>query len=150
LLLFLAKQELFQNRLLGALISSYNSIPVQRGAQARSALRGAEEVLGRGGAVLIFPEGTRSKIGRLLPPRPGVARLAAVARAPVLPAHISGSDQIRRSMLRQVTVRIRFGSMMMPPLGAAGRIEHSREYAERVMEEIAALGESGGAGTEGD
>ena len=140
LLLFMAKQELFQNRLLGALISSYNSIPVQRGAQARSALRGAEVALARGWAVLIFPEGTRSKIGRLLPPKPGVARLAAVARAPVLPAYISGSDQIRRSMLRQVTVRIRFGSMMMPPLGAAGRIEHSREYAERVMDEIAALG----------
>ena len=145
LLLFMAKQELFQNRLLGALISSYNSIPVQRGAQARSALRGAEEALGRGSAVLIFPEGTRSKIGRLLPPKPGVARLAAVARAPVLPAHISGSDQIRRSMLRQVTVRIRFGHMMMPPLGAAGGIEHSREYAERVMAEIAALGD----GTDG-
>jgi hypothetical protein len=48
-------------------------------------------------------------------------------------------------MLRQVTVRIRFGHMMMPPLRAAGGIEHSREYAERVMAEIAALGE----GTDG-
>lgn len=144
LLLFMAKQELFQNRLFGALISSYNSIPVQRGAQARSALRGAEEALMRGWAVLIFPEGTRSKIGRMLPPKPGVARLAAVARAPVLPAHISGSDQIRRSMLRQVTVRIRFGSMIMPPLGASGGIEHSREYAERIMAEIAALSEGAG------
>jgi len=136
---YLAKQELFENRVFGAMLRAYNCIPIQRGPQARSALRGAEGVLDRGGAVLIFPEGTRSKSGSLLPPRAGISHLAAAARAPVVPARISGSNQIRRSILRQVEIRLIFGSPMMPPVGAARSREDGDAFARRVMGEIAAL-----------
>ncbi len=136
---YLAKQELFENKLFGAMLTGYNCIPIQRGPQARSALRGAERVLGRGGAVVIFPEGTRSKTGDLLPPRAGISHLAAVARAPVVPARITGSNQIRRSMLRQVEIRLTFGAPLMVPLGAAESREEGTAFARRVMEAIAAL-----------
>ena len=136
---YLAKKELFENRVFGAMLTAYNCIPIQRGPQARSALRGAEGVLDHGGAVLIFPEGTRSKSGSLLPPRSGISHLAAVSRAPVVPARISGSNQIRRSMLRQVEIRLRFGSPLMPPVGAAGSREDGSVFARRVMDAIAAI-----------
>jgi len=136
---FVAKAELFHNPLFGALIRSYNSIPIHRGAQARAGLRGAEEVLSAGGAVLIFPEGTRNKSGELLPPRAGVGRLAAVTRTPVAPACITGSNQIRRSMRRQVPIRITFGSPMMPPASGHPEREEVRVYARSVMERIQAL-----------
>jgi len=136
---FVAKAELFHNPLFGALIRSYNSIPIQRGAQARTGLRGAEEVLSAGGAVLIFPEGTRNKSGELMPPRAGVGRLAAVTRTPVAPACITGSNQIRRSMRRQVPIRITFGSPMMPPVSGHPEREEVRAYARKVMDMIAAL-----------
>ncbi len=135
---YIAKAELFHNRLFGALISRYNAIPIRRGPQARVALRGAEEVLAGGGAVVIFPEGTRNRSGRFLPPRPGIARLAAQGRAPVLPTYISGSNQIRRSMLRKVPVRISFGLPMMPPVGPGAR-EADRAYVRGIMDAIASL-----------
>ncbi len=136
---FVAKAELFHNPLFGALIRSYNSIPIERGAQARSGLRGAEEVLSAGGAVLIFPEGTRNKSGELMVPRAGVGRLAAATRSPVVAACITGSNQIRRSMRRQVPIRITFGSPMMPPGSGTPEREEVRAYARMVMDMIAAL-----------
>ena len=136
---FVAKAELFENRLFGGLLSRYNAIPIHRGPQARRGLRGAEEVLGNGGAVIIFPEGTRSKTSEFLPPKAGITRLAALTRSPVVPARIWGSRQIRRSMLRQVLVRIRFGPPMMPPIGDEAGREGGRAYARRVMDVIGAL-----------
>jgi 1-acyl-sn-glycerol-3-phosphate acyltransferase len=136
---FLAKAELFQNKVFGAMLRGYNSIPIQRGPQARSGLRGAEEALNRGGAVLIFPEGTRNKSGALLPPRAGIGRLAAVTRAPVLPVRITGSNRIRRSLLRLQVVRIACGPLLTPPLHTEGSREAEHAYACRVMDAIAAL-----------
>jgi len=138
---FVAKAELFHNPLFGALIRSYNSIPIQRGAKSRSGLRGAEEVLTAGGAVLIFPEGTRNKSGELLQPRGGVGRLAALTKTPVVPACITGSDQIRRSMRRQVRIRVSFGSPVMPPRSENPERDEVRAFARMIMDRIRAMRE---------
>lgn len=136
---FLAKAELFQNKVFGAMLRGYNSIPIQRGAQARSGLRGGEEALNRGGAVLIFPEGTRNKSGAMLPPRAGIGRLAAVTRAPVLPVRITGSNHIRRSLARLELVRITLGSPLVAPPNIGGDREAEHAFACRIMDAISAL-----------
>lgn len=136
---FVAKAELFQNKVFGAMLRGYNSIPIQRGSRARSGLVGAEEALNGGGAVLIFPEGTRNRSGALMPPRAGIGRLAVVTRSPVLPIRISGSNQIRRSLRRQTLVRIVIGTPMTPPLSAEADRTVMNDFALRVMEAIAAL-----------
>lgn len=136
---FIAKAELFRNKVFGAMLRGYNSIPIQRGSRARSGLLGAEDVLLGGGAVLIFPEGTRNKSGALLPPRAGIGRLAVVTRSPVLPIRISGSNQIRRSLRRQTLVRIVIGTPMTPPIRTGADRTDMDSFAVRVMEAIAAL-----------
>jgi cytidylate kinase len=136
---FVAKAELFENKVFGAMLRGYNSIPIQRGTRARAGLLGAEEVLNEGGAVLIFPEGTRNKSGALMPPRAGIGRLAVVTRSPVLPVRISGSNQIRRSLRRQTLVRIVIGTPLVPPVRPDPDRTAMNAFALRVMEAIAAL-----------
>jgi 1-acyl-sn-glycerol-3-phosphate acyltransferase len=70
----------------------------------------AIDVLRSGGALLMFPEGSRMRDGELHPARPGVGMLAVSADVPILPCFISGSSHPRGWWLRSSRVRISFGA----------------------------------------
>ncbi len=112
---FLAKEELFENPLLAWLIRAYNAIPVRRGASDRRALRRAVSVLRGGGAMLMFPEGTRSRDGRLREGRPGAAWVAATAGAMVVPVWVTGARDLKGAFLRRRRLLVRFGAPIAPP-----------------------------------
>ena len=88
---FLAKSELFANPLFGWLIRSINARPIRRGVVDRSAAEQIQGLLNQNIPVLTFPEGTRSKTGRMQPPKPGIGRLVRMSGAPVVPVYIHGS-----------------------------------------------------------
>ena len=136
---FLAKSELFRNRFLGWLIRAYNAIPVRRGAADHRALRAATRVLDSDGALVVFPEGTRSTTGELGKGRPGVAFLAETTGAKVVPAFISGSDSLSRLFRERRRLTVAYGEPMDPP-DVGGRESHE-EYAARVMARIGRLRE---------
>jgi 1-acyl-sn-glycerol-3-phosphate acyltransferase len=109
---FLAKAEYFDKPLVGALFRALGAVPVRRrhSRAALAALDVAEEVLARGEAFAIHPEGTRSLDGRLHRGRTGVATLALAARAPVVPVAVIGTNLaqppgIRLPRPRRITVR---------------------------------------------
>lgn len=134
---FMAKEELFRIRPFGAFIRAYNALPVRRGALDRRALAAALSVLRKGGALLVFPEGTRSRTGDLGDARPGVAYLASAGGAVLVPAAIAGSHELSKALLRRRRVRVAFGE----PL-EAGSAQTREEYValtDRVMESIAKL-----------
>ncbi len=85
----LAKQELFRNRLMGALIGHLGARPVNR-KFARAGLQEGRDMLNEGKAVLLFPEGERSKDGKLKPLKPGITTLMK-QNVPVVPVGIAGS-----------------------------------------------------------
>lgn len=134
---FLAKRELFANRLFAALITAYNAIPLDRDGSDRKALRVARRLLGEERALLMFPEGTRSLTGELGRARPGVAFIAASTGAPMVPACIVGSADPRGAFRRRGSVRVAFAA----PLRHEGpsSTEACEETTERVMSAIAAL-----------
>lgn len=142
---FLAKEELFSSGPLGPLIRGVNAIPIRRGVADLSGLSRAMEALQRGGALLLFPEGSRMRDGQLHVARPGVGLLASNADVPIVPCYISGSNRPREWWLRKTRVRIRFGtarpwrelageSADLP----AGRARYM-SIGESVMREIASL-----------
>src|SRR5699024_7177776 len=62
---FMAKEELFQNKIFGFILKNVNAILIKRGMSDRNALRKGLEVLKEGHVLGLFPEGTRSKTGEI-------------------------------------------------------------------------------------
>jgi len=91
---FMAKQELFKVPILGWLIKAVGSFPVKQHSADRSALKTALELLSKGEVVCIFPEGTRSLDGRLLPAQAGIGMIALKSRAPVVPVALIGTNRV--------------------------------------------------------
>lgn len=148
---FLAKSDYFTGRgVRGALQRAWfeglGMLPVDREdtRAAIASLDTALEVLGRGEAFGIYPEGTRSRDGRLYRGRTGVAHLALTAGCPVVPVALGGTQDIQpvgSKLPRLATVTVRFGE----PIEVAGEYDGvppgraRRELTDRVMAAIGAL-----------
>lgn len=85
---YMAKEELFKNRLFGWFITKLGAFPVKRGAGDLQVIDDAVGILGSGRHLVIFPEGTRSKDGKVGKGKTGVALIAARSGADVLPCGI--------------------------------------------------------------
>jgi len=97
---YLAKAELFSHPLFGWLIRKYNAIPIARGAFDRRAITQAIRLLKEGRALLLFPEGTRSREGNFLEPKLGVGMIACEAGVPIVPTYISNSSDLLDCFLK--------------------------------------------------
>lgn len=142
---YLAKEELFANPVFGAVIRSYNAIPIRRGMVDLSGMARAVDTLRRGGAMMLFPEGTRMRDGKLHPARPGVGMMSVNAGVPVVPCYVSGSNRPSRWLTRRERVRVSFGAPLswQELAGPEGDLTPGRALYQRVsdavMREIARL-----------
>lgn len=148
---FLAKSDYFEGPGLKGyasrtLFSSLGAMPVERG-NARDALLSLDMMLERlneGEACVVYPEGTRSRDGRLYRGRTGVAHLAMEAKVPVVPVALSGTQHVQpigANMPRPHPFSVRFGA----PLDFSTGFDHlapgkaRRIITDQVMDAIAEL-----------
>lgn len=99
---FMAKEELFSNRLAGWVLRRLRAFPVRRHTADLGALKRSLDLLSQGQAFGILPEGTRNKNGVLGRAEPGIAWVAFKARVPIVPAAIISDYRIGS----RVTVRL--------------------------------------------
>jgi 1-acyl-sn-glycerol-3-phosphate acyltransferase len=107
----LAKREMYVAPPVAWFLAGCNCIPVDRASADRRAMSRALEVLARGGRLLVFVEGTRSRDGVLHRAEPGIGFLARKSGAPILPVAVSGTDSRtqRRGWLRRGEIVVRYG-----------------------------------------
>ncbi|PYN37025.1 MAG: (d)CMP kinase [Candidatus Rokuibacteriota bacterium] len=131
-LTYLAKAELFEIPLFGALIHGLKARPTRREGADPGALRTARRVLEERGALLVFPEGTRGDEGDIRPAKPGAGLLAVSSGATVVPVYVRGSGRAwprGRRLPRPAKVTVTFGK----PL----RFEAERGADRKAQYEIA-------------
>ncbi|HEY3527846.1 MAG TPA: lysophospholipid acyltransferase family protein [Nocardioides sp.] len=148
---FLAKAEYFERpgvrgRLAKAWYESLGALPVDRddSRAALASLDTALSVLAEGGAFGIYPEGTRSRDGRLYRGRTGVAQLALTSGAPIVPVGLVDTDRLQpvgSTRPRLVRITVTFGE----PIDVRSRYDGvppgraRREITDEVMAVIAKL-----------
>lgn len=135
-LFFMAKKELFEHPLLAPLVRFYNCIPIDRAEFSLSSMKRIEKLLQQGEAVLLFPEGTRTKTGKLAPLKNGVAMIAARNQADIMPVYIDGLFRVTGSIFKRPRVRITFGEIVpiAPFLQSGASKEVYGEITTKIQE----------------
>jgi 1-acyl-sn-glycerol-3-phosphate acyltransferase len=128
--------------LLGRLARAFGAFPVKLETGDRAALRLALEHLRSGGALMIFPEGGRSRTGEVMPFKPGVIRLALDAQAPILPVTIIGGFDAFSAFHRfprpsKVIVVYHPPLKLSPPADEAEVKNYLRQQAARLQQIVA-------------
>jgi glycerol-3-phosphate dehydrogenase (NAD(P)+) len=130
---YVAKVELFRRPWQAWILSRLGAFPIRRGESDEESMETARLIVERGGAICMFPEGTRIRRGTLGNPRRGVGRLALQTGAAVIPTAVIGTEHVRRGWrIRPRKVKVRLGRAMTFPRAA----EPSKALAETVTARI--------------
>ncbi len=137
---YMAKLELFENPVFAAAIRSCHAFPVKRGAADRGAIKAAMQVLKEGGVLGVFPEGTRSHTGELQKAEPGIALIASMSKAPVVPAAIIGTNEIFSEEKRFPKLSVVYGEPM-EFVGNRKSREDLEAFSQSILDKISTMKE---------
>lgn len=144
LLRYMARASLFRFKWFGWALLHIGCVPLDRAKGDVHALKLALRTAKEGGALVLFPEGTRSPDGALHAPKPGVGFLVAKAGVPVVPVYIDGSYKAYpkgAKWMRPAKIRVFYGPPVLPAEYAeygASKEAYGR-IADLIMSRIAAL-----------
>jgi 1-acyl-sn-glycerol-3-phosphate acyltransferase len=112
---YLARDTLFRYPGLGWVLRKWNTVPVDRDGGGAAGLKAILDRLLAGGAIILFPEGTRSRDGKTQPARSGIGLTVIKSNAPVIPVRVFGTyEAYGRNMRfpRPKRVAVKYGRPM--------------------------------------
>jgi len=147
---FLARKSLFRLPVLGWVLRTVNAVPVERDGGGAAGLKAIVDRLRAGGAIILFPEGTRTTDGRFQPARSGVGLTVIKSEAPVIPVRVFGlyrawGRHMRFPLPRSIAVKygrpVDFSALRAEAktCGKARLKEIYQQVADEIMAEIAKI-----------
>jgi 1-acyl-sn-glycerol-3-phosphate acyltransferase len=147
---YLARDSIFRVPVLASILRSWEVVPVDRDGGTGRGLKAILDRLGRGGAIILFPEGTRSRHGELNPACSGIGLTVIKSTAPVVPARVFGTYAAFGAQMwlpRPRPLAVKYGKpMLFEALRAEAQDcskprlkEIYQEVADQIMAEIASL-----------
>ena len=147
---YLARDTLFRYPGVGWLLRNWNSVPVDREGGGAAGLKAILDRLLAGGAIILFPEGTRTRDGKLQPARSGIGLTVIKSTAPVVPVRVFGTYEAYGRHVkfpRPHRIEVKYGKpMFFEALRAEAKIctkarlkEIYQEVANEIMAAITRL-----------
>lgn len=138
---YLARESLFRFPVIGWVLHNWNSVPVDREGGGARGLKAILDRLLKGGAIILFPEGTRSRDGKLQPARSGIGLTVIKSTAPVVPVRVFGTfDAFGRHMRLPRPfhrVSVKYGKPMLFQTLRAEAKECSKDRLKQIYQQVA-------------
>jgi 1-acyl-sn-glycerol-3-phosphate acyltransferase len=137
---YLARETLFHFPVFGAILRAVNSVPVDREGGGAAGLRAILDRLLAGGGIILFPEGTRTRDGRLQPARSGIGLTVIKSSAPVVPVRVFGTFEAFGRHLRLPRphrVAVKYGRPMIFERLREEAATCSKPRLKRIYQEVA-------------
>jgi 1-acyl-sn-glycerol-3-phosphate acyltransferase len=142
---FLAREDLFDVPVVGWVLRQWQVVPVDRDGGGAKGLKAILDRLLAGSAIILFPEGTRTRDGNLQPPRAGIGLTVIKSTASVVPARIFGSYEAQGRHVRfplPYRLIVKFGTPMhFEQLRAEAKVctkQRLKEIYQQVADELMA------------
>jgi 1-acyl-sn-glycerol-3-phosphate acyltransferase len=137
---YLARESLFRFPGVGALLHSWQAVPVDREGGGAAGLKAILDRLLAGGGIILFPEGTRTSDGQLQPARSGIGLVVVKSAAPVVPVRVFGTyaaygRHIKFPRPRRISVK--YGEPMLFKASRAEAKNCSKPRLKELYQEIA-------------
>src|SRR5258708_5900348 len=137
---YLARESLFRFPVVGAVLRSWNSVPVDRDGGGAAGLRAILDRLLAGGAIILFPEGTRTPDGRLQPARSGIGLTVIKSTAPVVPVRVFGTFEAYSRYVkfpRPKPIAVKYGIPMLFKALRAEAKTFPKPRLKQIYQEVA-------------
>ena len=137
---YLARESLFRFPIVGAVLRAWNCVPVDRDGGGATGLRAILDRLLAGGAIIVFPEGTRSSDGRLQSARAGLGLLVIKSKACVVPVRVFGTFEAygrQHKFPRPRRITVKYGLPLDFPALRAEVETSSKSRAKEIYQEVA-------------